>query len=57
MSTLIDFILHIDVHLIQIVNNFGDWTYLILFAIIFVETGAVILPSYLGIPSSLPQRP
>lgn len=44
MSTLIDFILHIDVHLIQIVNNFGDWTYLILFAIIFVETGAVILP-------------
>ena len=44
MSTLIDFILHIDVHLIQIVNNFGDWTYLILFTIIFVVTGAVILP-------------
>lgn len=44
MATLIDFILHIDVHLIQIVNQFGDATYLILFAIIFVETGAVILP-------------
>lgn len=44
MATLIDFILHIDVHLIQIVNQFGDWTYLILFLIIFVETGAVILP-------------
>ncbi|MBB1062643.1 VTT domain-containing protein [Limosilactobacillus fastidiosus] len=44
MSTLIDFVLHIDSHLIQIVNNFGDSTYLILFAIIFIETGAVILP-------------
>lgn len=44
MSTLIDFILHIDVHLIQIVNQFGNWTYLILFLIIFIETGAVILP-------------
>lgn len=44
ISTLIDFILHIDTHLIQIVNNFGDSTYLILFAIIFIETGAVILP-------------
>ena len=44
MATLIDFILHIDVHIIQIVNQFGDWTYLILFAIIFIETGAVILP-------------
>lgn len=44
MSTLIDFVLHIDNHLISIVNTFGDWTYLILFLIIFVETGAVILP-------------
>ncbi|MDV7720103.1 VTT domain-containing protein [Pediococcus ethanolidurans] len=44
MSFLIDFILHIDTHLISIVNTFGDWTYLILFAIIFIETGAVILP-------------
>jgi membrane-associated protein len=44
LATLIDFILHIDVHLIQIVNQFGDATYLILFAIIFIETGAVIMP-------------
>lgn len=44
MSTLIDFILHIDVHLIQIVNQFGGETYLILFAIVFIETGAVIMP-------------
>lgn len=44
MATLIDFILHIDAHLVNIVNTFGNWTYIILFVIIFVETGAVILP-------------
>lgn len=44
LSTLIDFVLHIDVHLVQIVNQFGPLTYLILFAIIFIETGAVIMP-------------
>lgn len=44
MSFLIDFILHIDAHLVEIVNTFGNWTYLILFAIIFIETGAVIMP-------------
>jgi len=44
MSYLIDFIPHIDSHLVSIVNTFGGSTYLILFAIIFVETGAVILP-------------
>lgn len=44
LGTLIDFVLHIDAHLVNIVNTFGGWTYLILFTIIFVETGAVILP-------------
>ncbi|USS89773.1 VTT domain-containing protein [Fructilactobacillus cliffordii] len=44
MHFLIDFFLHIDKHLIYLVNVFGNWTYLILFLIIFVETGAVILP-------------
>lgn len=44
MSTLIDFILHIDDHLVNIVNTFGNSAYLILFAIIFIETGAVIFP-------------
>ena len=42
--TLIDFILHIDDHLVTIVNQFGGWSYLILFAIIFIETGVVIFP-------------
>lgn len=44
MSTLIDFILNIDSHLVTIVNTFGNLTCFILFAIIFIETGAVILP-------------
>ena len=41
---LIDFILHIDDHLVTIVNQFGGWSYLILFAIIFIETGLVVFP-------------
>lgn len=41
---LIDFILHIDEHLIEIVNDYQMWTYLILFLIIFVETGVVVMP-------------
>lgn len=41
---LIDFILHIDDHLVMIVNQFGSWSYLILFAIIFIETGLVVFP-------------
>jgi membrane-associated protein len=41
---LIDFILHIDVHLQQIAQNYGLWTYAVLFGIIFAETGLVIMP-------------
>lgn len=44
ITSLVDFILHIDIHLIEIVNNYKYWTYLIIFLIIFVETGVVILP-------------
>ncbi|GGE11554.1 MULTISPECIES: DedA family protein [Sphingobacterium] len=42
--SLIDFILHIDDHLVEIVNNYQTWTYLILFLIIFAETGLVVTP-------------
>lgn len=42
--TLIDFILHIDDHLVTIVNQFGAGSYLVLFAIIFIETGLVVFP-------------
>jgi membrane-associated protein len=41
---LVDFILHIDRHLAEIIASYGLWTYAILFAIIFVETGLVIMP-------------
>jgi membrane-associated protein len=41
---LIDFILHIDDHLVEIIQHFGHWSYGILFGIIFVETGIVIMP-------------
>ncbi|UQS87122.1 VTT domain-containing protein [Nicoliella spurrieriana] len=44
MGTLIDFILNIDKYIIDIVNTFGAWTYLILFIVILLETGAVIMP-------------
>ncbi|HUV27064.1 MAG TPA: DedA family protein [Anaerolineales bacterium] len=44
ISELVDFILHLDVHLNAIIQNFGIWTYLILFLIIFMETGIVITP-------------
>lgn len=41
---LIHFILHIDESLIQITSQYGMWTYGILFAIIFAETGFVVTP-------------
>jgi len=41
---LIDFILHIDAHLAELIRDYGTWIYGILFAIIFVETGLVIMP-------------
>ncbi|MFC3197252.1 DedA family protein [Parapedobacter deserti] len=44
ISSLIDFILHIDQHLVEIVNDYKTWTYLILFLIIFIETGVVVMP-------------
>jgi membrane-associated protein len=39
-----DFIMHIDVHLGAIIKDYGIWTYLILFIIIFCETGLVVTP-------------
>ncbi|MEG0471170.1 MAG: VTT domain-containing protein [Solibacillus sp.] len=41
---LIDFILNIDEHLVEIIQQFGNWSYAILFGIVFVETGIVIMP-------------
>jgi len=42
--SFIDFFLHLDTHLAEIIGQYGVWTYLILFAIIFAETGFVVTP-------------
>lgn len=44
ITWLIDFIIHIDKHLAEIIQAYGIWTYLILFLIIFCETGLVVTP-------------
>jgi len=44
IKSLIDFILHLDVHLGEIISNYGVLTYGILFLIIFAETGLVVTP-------------
>jgi len=44
VSFLIDFVLHMDEHLAQIISDYGTWTYAILFLIIFMETGFVVTP-------------
>ena len=44
IHTIINFTLHIDQHLVEIVQQYQTWTYLIMFFIIFSETGFVITP-------------
>jgi membrane-associated protein len=44
LLTLIDIIIHLDQHLITVTEMFGVWTYVILFLVIFCETGLVITP-------------
>ena len=44
VSSLIDIFLHLDKHLVDVVENYGVWVYALLFAIIFIETGLVVMP-------------
>jgi membrane-associated protein len=44
ISYIVDLILHLDEYLNAIIQSFGAWTYLILFLVIFMETGFVITP-------------
>lgn len=44
LALLVDFILHINVHLQALMNTYGLWVYAILFLIIFCETGLVVTP-------------
>lgn len=44
LSGFLDIVLHLDAHLLALVQEYGVWVYAILFVIIFAETGLVFLP-------------
>ena len=44
LTLIVDFILHVDIHLQALMNDYGLWVYAILFLIIFCETGLVVTP-------------
>jgi len=44
MPNLVDFVLHIDTHLRDLVTTYGGWVYAMLFAIVFAGTGLVVAP-------------
>jgi membrane-associated protein len=44
ITWFVDFVLHLDRHLVEMLAFFGPWIYAILFAIIFAETGFVVTP-------------
>ena len=44
LIALVDFVLHVDDYLLQLIETYGTWVYAILFAIVFAETGLVVTP-------------
>jgi membrane-associated protein len=44
LATFVDLFLHLDKHLSAVIQSYGTWTYLLLFLIIFMETGLVVTP-------------
>jgi membrane-associated protein len=44
LAYLIDVVLHLDRHLVELIQDYGAWVYLILFLIVFAETGLVVTP-------------
>jgi len=44
VKQLVDLFLHLDKHLAEVLGQYGTWTYLILFLIVFFETGLVVTP-------------
>ena len=44
IKTVFDIFMHLDRHLVSVIQDYGVWTYLILFLIIFCETGLVVTP-------------
>ncbi len=44
LATLVDLLVHLDRHLVWVVENYGAWIYAVLFLIVFCETGLVLTP-------------
>jgi len=44
LREVVDFVLHLDHHLVSLIQTYGTWTYLILFTVVFAETGLVVMP-------------
>lgn len=44
ITTVLEFFLHLDKHLATIIQDYGVWTYMLLFLVIFLETGVVVTP-------------
>src|SRR4051812_32377182 len=44
LKQFVDLFLHLDTHLSAVISQYGTWTYLILFLIVFCETGLVVTP-------------
>ena len=44
MTQFIDFVLHLDKHLAELVADYGPWIYAMLFGVVFAETGLVVTP-------------
>ncbi|TNC99182.1 MAG: hypothetical protein FD121_420 [Gallionellaceae bacterium] len=44
LTSFLDIVLHLDAHLLALVQEYGVWVYAILFVIIFAETGLVVAP-------------
>lgn len=44
MEHLLDYLLHLDTYLIALVSTYGTWTYMLLFGVIFCETGLIVTP-------------
>ena len=45
LKKILDIALHLDRYLSAIIQQYGLWTYAILFVVIFIETGFVVMPS------------
>ena len=41
---IVDFVLHVDIYLSEIITRYGAWTYGLLFFVVFMETGFVVTP-------------